>query len=514
MSDLDYLNVVDEKREGARIFKIFGRRKLAFFLPFYGLLTLVAIFITTVAPKYQAKGIIEVQRKATADAASANEIDERLVRVQQIMQTNTVVEEMIRKHNIYGDAFTEADKQSIMKRFRKSMAIERVDAEVVNARTGRESATTVAFDVKFRHEDPEMAYVVTNELIERVLALSEASRERSSAATSSVLNKNASRLEKTVGDLEAKLTAFRREHAGKLPEQLVSNLQAAQSAQSQLLGIDSEIRSLQQEKSFVEAELATTDRYSSLVTSTGERVMNDSENVRLLEVQLAEARRRYSAEHPDILRLDRQLREAKAAAGGDAPARLDQKANNPAYITLRSKLRSTEARLGSLQISRGELRSKLSRMERLSAGAPNIEKKYLALQRDYDEAVRNLNEARRKVSSAEVNTEIGNSETGDRLSLIEKPEIPAEPDKPVRLSIAVLGSLFAAFVGMAIAILIDFLDRTVRDVDDLIKIMNEPPLGVIGRIDSPADAFSRKMSVLLIAVVPLLLAAFLFLRLA
>lgn len=514
MSDLDYLDTVDDKREGARVFKILGRRKLAFFLPFYGLLALVALAVTVVTPKYQAKGTIEVQRKAANATAVANEIDERLVRVQQTIQTNAVVEEIIRKYNVYGDDFTEADKQKIMDRFRKAMAIERVDAEVVDTRTGRESSTTVAFDVKFRDEDPQMALQVTEELVERVMQLSEESRRRSSEATAEVLEQNAARMEKIAGDLEARLAEFRRVNAGKLPEQSASNLQAVQSTQTQLLSVDAEVRSLQQEQAFAEAELATTDQYTGLVTSTGERIMNNSENLRLLQVQLAEARRKYSAEHPDIRRLERQLREAQAAAGSSAGPVLPERANNPAYITLRSKLRSIEARLGSLQRSRGELRDKLSRLERLAVGTPAIEKQYLALERDYNEAITNLNEARQKVADAELNVAIGDSETGDRLSLIEKPEVPVEPDKPVRLSIGVLGSLLAVFVGLAIAVLVDLMDRTVRDVSDLIKIMNEPPLGVIGKIDSTADVFSRNMGTLMVIAVPLLIAAFLFLRLA
>ncbi len=513
MSDLDYLDSMDDKREGARVFKILGRRKLAFFLPFYGLLALVAIAITLATPKYQSKGTIEVQRKAVSGQSAANEVDERLVRVQQTIQTNAVVEEIIRKFNVFGDDFTEADKLKVMDRFRKSMLIERVDAEVVDSRTGRESSTTVAFDVAFRHPDPAMAHQVTQELVERVMTLSEESRQRSSAATSDVLSKNAARMEKIAGDLEAKLAEFRRVNAGKLPEQSASNLQTIQSTQSQLLSVDSEIRSLQQEKAFAEAELATTNRYSGLVTSTGERVLNDSENIRLINIQLAEARRKYSAEHPDIRRLERQLREAQAAAGTSDPI-VPERANNPAYITLRSKLRSIEARLGSLQTSRGELRNRVSRMEQLAVGSPAIEKQYLALEREYNEAISNLNDARNKVSSAELNVAIGDSETGDRLSLIEKPVIPVEPDKPIRLSIGVLGSLLALFVGLAIAVLADLMDRTVRDVSDLLKIMNEPPLGVIGRIDSAGDVFSRNMGVLLIVVIPCLIAAFLFLRLA
>lgn len=513
MSDLDYLDSVEDKRESARVFKILGRRKLAFFVPFYGLLALVAIAITVVTPKYQSKGTIEVQRKAVNNQESANEVDERVARVQQNIQTNAMVEEIIRKYNVYGDDFTEADKQKVMERFRRAMAIERVDAEVVDARTGRESATTVAFDVMFRHKDPQMAFQVTEELVERVLKLSEESRKRNSEATAQVLTQNAERMERVAAELEAKLAEFRRANAGKLPEQSASNLQTIQSTQAQLLSVDSEIRSLQQEQAFAEAELATTDKYIGLVTSTGERVLNNSENIRLLRTQLAEARRKYSSEHPDIRRLERQLREAQQGAGSDAPV-VPERANNPAYITLRSKLRSIEARLGSLQTSRGELRSKLSRLERLTAGTPAIEKAYLALEREYNEAVSNLNEARQKVTEAELDVAIGDSETGDRLFVIEKPEVPAEPDKPVRMSIGVLGTILALFVGFAVAVLADLMDRTVRDVNDLIKIMSEPPLGVIGRIDSAADVFSRNMGTLLIAVVPFLIAAFLFLRLA
>jgi len=231
---------------------------------------------------------------------------------------------------------------------------------------------------------------------------------------------------------------------------------------------------------------------------------------------LAEARRKYSAQHPDIRRLERQLREAQDASSSAQPvlSERDRRPSNPAYITLRSKLQSIEARMGSLQVSRGELRNKLSRMEQRSVGAPAIEKEYLGMQREYEQAVRNLNEAKQKVANAELNVAIGDSATGDRLSLIESPVVPVAPDKPIRLAVAVLGSLLALICGFAVAILTDLMDKTVRDVGDLLKIMNEPPLGVIARIESASDVFARNMSRLLLVAVPCLIAAFLFLRLA
>ena len=514
MNDSEFVQLDGDRQEGGRLLKVLGRRKLAFFLPLYLMLALVALGITLVTPKYESRASLQVQRQSLtgADALeAAKQADKRLARVQQSMQTNANIEQLIREYNVFS---LDVEKpQLVIDQFRKSMAFERIDADLVDDRTGRRSTTTLAFEVAFRHPDPQVANDVTEALTNQLLDLSNAARQSEGEATATVLTQNSERLEKVAEELETRLTEFRRQHSGKLPEEAATNFQGVQSTQTQLLAIDGEVRSLQLERARVEAELANTNPFGRMVATDGTTVLSNDENVRVLKTQLAEARRKYSAEHPDIRRLERQLREAEAAAGSSGLTSIERAPDNPAYITLRSTLGSIDSRLGSLQITRGELRSKLDGLEQRLAGAPEIQKQYLALQREYDQAVNEVEDARTKVAEAELSIAIGNSDTGDRLTLIEAPVVATAPDKPVRLAVGVLGTLMALFAAFAFAVLVDFFDRSVRDVSDLIGLTGEPPLGVISRISSRGESALGTLGYVMMVASPLLIAAFLYLKL-
>ncbi|MEM9603911.1 MAG: hypothetical protein AAGA11_13680 [Pseudomonadota bacterium] len=514
MNDSEFVQLDGERQEGGRLFKVLGRRKIAFFLPLYAALALVALAITLVTPKYESRASLQVQRQSLtgADAIeAARQADKRLARVQQTMQTNANIETLIRENDVF--PLDVENPQSVIDKFRSSMAFERIDTDLVDDRTGRRSTTTLAFEVAFRHPDPVVAHDVTNALTDQLLALSNAARQSEGEATAAVLQENAERLASVAEGLEAQLTAFRREHSGKLPEEAATNFQAVQSTQAQLLAVDAEVRSLQLERARVEAELANTNPFGRMVATDGTTVLSNDENVRVLKTQLAEARRKYSAEHPDIRRLERQLREAESAAGESGLTSIERAPDNPAYITLRSTLGSLDSRLGSLQITRGELRTKLDGLELRLAGAPEIEKQYLSLQREYEQAVSEVEDARAKVADAELSLAIGNSDTGDRLTLIEAPVVATSPDKPVRLAVGVLGTLMAVFGSFALAILVDFFDRSVRDVSDLISLTGEPPLGVISRISSAGDTALNTIGYVMMVATPLLIGAFLYLQL-
>lgn len=514
MNDSDFVQLDDQGHEGGRLFKVLGRRKLVFFLAFYTALALVAVAITLVTPKYQSRASLQVQRQSlsgTESIEAARQADKRLARVQQAMQTNANIEKLIREHSVY--SLDVENPLPVIDRFRNAMAFERIDTDLVDDRTGRRSTTTLAFEVAFRHPDAQIAHDVTEALSNQLLNLSNAARQSEGEATAAVLQQNADRLAGAAEALELQLTEFRREHSGKLPEEAATNFRIAQNTQAQVLALDGEARSLQLERSRVEAELANTNPYGRMVATDGTTVLSNDENVRVLKTQLAEARRKYSPEHPDIRRLERQLREAEAAAGDSGLTSVERAPDNPAYITLRSTLASIDARLSSLQVTRGELRTRLDSLESRLAGAPDIEKQYLALQREYEQVVSDVESARAKVADVELSLAIGNSETGDRLLLIEAPVVATSPDKPVRLAVGFLGFLMALFGSFALSILTDFFDRSVRDVSDLISLTGEPPLGVISHISGAGELALGFIGYAMIAVTPLLIAAFLYFRL-
>ena len=61
---------------------------------------------------------------------------------------------------------------------------------------------------------------------------------------------------------------------------------------------------------------------------------------------------------------------------------------------------------------------------------------------------------------------------------------------------------------------LDFFDRSVRDVSDLIGLTGEPPLGVISRISGPGESMMNMVGYIMMLASPILIGAFLYLKLS
>ena len=89
------------------------------------------------------------------------------------------------------------------------------------------------------------------------------------------------------------------------------------------------------------------------------------------------------------------------------------------------------------------------------------------------------------------NLETGDS--GERLSLIEPPRVPANPVSPDRISLTFLGIVLAIALGLGAASLAEAMDTAVRGQRDVYELLGMPPMGIIPYVETPADTAKRLM---------------------
>src|SRR5262249_53191541 len=124
------------------------------------------------------------------------------------------------------------------------------------------------------------------------------------------------------------------------------------------------------------------------------------------KAQLARAQEKYAPEHPDVVRLTREVEElGKAVAAAPATgerAKEREHADNPAYIQVKGQVDAVVVERASAVKKRDELRAKLDEYERRLAQAPAVERQYHELSRDLDSAQLKYQEMRAKQSEAQV----------------------------------------------------------------------------------------------------------------
>jgi uncharacterized protein involved in exopolysaccharide biosynthesis len=221
----------------------------------------------------------------------------------------------------------------------------------------------------------------------------------------------------------------------------------------------------------------------------------------LLREKLSEARQKYSEEHPDVKKLyleaaqvEKALRDTsfpKSTDFLDAPAAPD----NPAYVTLKTQLDTVIANLKAENSKKVQLGKKLDAYEKRVQGAPAVERDYLALNRDYDNAVKKYDELKNKQLEAQMGLSLEKDAKAGRLTVVEPARIPTAPASPNRRAIILLSAVLGLIVGIGTASVAEYVDRTVHGTRGILAVFEAPPLASIPFIPNEADFLRKRRQV-------------------
>ena len=232
------------------------------------------------------------------------------------------------------------------------------------------------------------------------------------------------------------------------------------------------------------------DALEEEVGGTGDTEELERRREKLL-AELAAARKRYSNEHPDVKRLERQLESLLAVLGESRSETSNPTSpkgpDNPAYVQLATQLEAIGSEVGALRGQHSALQQRLKMFEKRVSEAPEIEREYLVLRRDYENAVATYREVKSKLTVAEIGESLEEKRKSERFTLIEPPTSPTEPIKPNRLAILFIGLVFSLSAGAGTAALFESFDQSIYGPKQLAGITGVPPLVVVPYIQNRAD---------------------------
>ncbi len=496
--------------------------------------------------------------------------DQRIQLISQRVMTSQNLMGIAERYDLYPWLRRTQARETVVERMRDDIKMKMISANVVDPRSGRPMQATIAFTVAYDSRSPVLALKVANELTSLYLEENLALRTAAARQSAAFLTGEADKIAADIQTLAQQISAFKSKHPDGTPEFSQTNVQMQDRAELDLRETRARIGSLEQQKILIDAQLLQMSPTSQMFTETGQRIMSPSDRLktrkaeladfkarygathpdvvkaqreieglqtevsadgsandllRKLEdarTQLAAARVRYSADHPDVIRLSRTVSDIeKQLAGIPAIERVRQartNPDNPAYIQLKAQADSLTSEKELMERRAIELQRRLDDYQRKLAAAPEVEREYRRLLRDYDNAQTKYQEVRLKQREAESSQNLETERKGERFTLIEpplSPESPISPNRPVLLLLGLFASLvLAGGAGFSL----DALNPAVRGPMDLTRLVEVAPLAAIPRIPSSDDPVKRPGSrmrwglVVLGGVVTVLVSLHIFVR--
>jgi polysaccharide biosynthesis transport protein len=501
-------------------------------LPIAALALMLAIGLPSV---YQSSGFIEIEEaqnlgKVVGDAS--NEplyADQYVASLGAIVLSTTSLRKLLQEHQLYEDQ--NEDPQAAIARLKEDIDVDIVTMQILDPSTGREREVVSAFTVAFDHRDPQRAFQGAQWLVNSYLQANRLDRQRQAETAAKFYSNEAERVRKEVADLEAKLADFKLKNAGTLPELTEVNMGSMERAERDLRDAEGQLQALRRERVMLASQLqqartaapegaslrALEDEYArkriqydpshpDLIalrrqidmmkrggSTTGMTLRQQLANERAV---MAEARQRYSEDHPDVRRIARNISalEARIAAGETADHSIA--ADSPVAIGLQGQLNATDTQIGALQARSTELRSRMAQLEERLAMTPQVEREYQTVTRDLTSARAKYEELVKRRMDSEVSEAAIAGGRADKFRVVQAPGVPNDPAKPKRLALFLIGVVLAGVIALTVTVAIEAMDQSVRGSRDIRDILGVSPLGTVPLISNTLSLSMRKKRLL------------------
>lgn len=506
----------------------------------------VAVFVAAVVlafvlpPKYRSSATILIEQQEVPKDIIASTVtgyaNQRLQIIQQRVLTQENLLRISEKLGVHKAPLAKEKAAAIAGKMRSNAKIESVSANVTDPRSGASMMATIAFKLSYDADSPELAQKVADELVSLFLNENLRIRTQKAEQTSGFLAEEEERLSRHIAELEAKLAAYKERNTGRLPELMNLNMSLMEQTQRDVENLDRQIVNLEERRLHLQGQLAQVEPYTGTGPGgrlkelqaqylaavatysadhpdvaklrreidllrkesglTEERDAAEGE-LKIVRTELARARNSYSDTHPDVVRLKKReavLEDRLRSSIGGSALGVALRPDNPAYISLRTQLDTVELSLKATREQLTRARQRLFEYETRLVQTPRIEQEGLALRREYEGATRKYQEIKQSLMGAEVAVELEKGARGERYSLLDPPDLPESPHFPNRRAFVLLGLVLGLGGGVGLASLAEYMDRTIRGSRAISMVLRTAPLAAIPYIHNGQEPYVKGTS--------------------
>lgn len=510
-----------------------------------GPIAIGALVVALALPdRYSSAGLISIEQqrlegvRSSTRTASDEFVQEYVRSLSSTLLTEKELEPAVKELPLYPDL--QSDLSAAAGQMASDTRIDMVRSTILDPMSGREREIITGFRVVYTNKDPKLAYSGATWLTNAFIKADRSRRAGREQETAEFFAKEADRVSNEMAGLEEKLANHRRRNFGRLPELNAVNLNSLDRMERDLENVQLQIGMLRKDRVFIQQRLAESTttfgnadelaraeeelrrksgQYDAshpdivslrrqiealrLAGTTNARGGNGTalqDQLAALQASLTETRQRYSADHPDVKRIERQIATLQTRINS-GEVTVATGVRTAASEQLAVQLRSTDTQIASLESRAAELRGKLGTVENRMAEAPEVERETAGLQRDINQSRTKYEQLLNSRMDAEITKSAIEEGKADEFRVMQPAFQPGSPSEPKRAAIGIIGLVLAAILALTGAGVAEMLDPTVRSSADLRSLLSVSPLAVVPRIRTPQDVEKESRSWKLAAAV-------------
>lgn len=468
---------------------------------------------------YESKALIRITPQQIPEnmvsAAVTQALADRVTAMQQVILSRAVLTTIIKNFGLYKREQSRMPMEDVVEDMRRKIGVQPVGGNPSSSRT------VPAFQVTFSYEDRILAQRVVQDLTTRFLDESIRNRTDATFQTAQFLQDEVTQAKKELDAAENKLSEFRMQNNGRLPDQVEGNMHQMVALNGQVQFLESQINRTNSDRLKAQGELTILrDRLQVLkkepehiapTIPKSEKLLEVEREIAALDNMLSVVRQKFTENHPDVesvkdrLVIVRKRRDqiAKDDEALRAAAPSFKPPINPMLVReqrdIEENIQRLQSHIASLDTQVEQYTKEQKRNLELSRNfqgriesAPLGDQKFTELLREREMVKLKYLEMSSKLGKAQVAKEMEARKQGELLDILDPASLASKPTDPKREMIIPIGAAMGLLLGVVIAGAREMKDTSLKNLKDVRAYTQMAILGSIPLLENDFVVRRRK----------------------
>jgi polysaccharide chain length determinant protein (PEP-CTERM system associated) len=453
--------------------------------------------------KYESTATILVEGQRVSDALVKNletgDPNDKLSSMKARIMSNSTLQPIVERFGLF-------DTRGLSMDARVAELQAAIHEDPVEQMAQTHASSLPGFHISVTLSDPHLAQQVCSEITSMFLEEDIRTREAHGRDTMNFMNDEVRNAQTKMNEQADALAKFKQQYLGALPDQEATNLTLLTGTNTQIDAVNQAIAREESAKSYLETELASqlsawkASRTQS-TTGTPNASTLDSE-LKKREDELAVLQEKYADNFPNVKAKQQEVDDLKKkiAAADANPAPPEKKPDTTATASavepeiiqqLRARIASSNLTIQDKERQLQKLQSDFKMYQSRVQSSPVVEAKYNELTRDSVAAQAYYNQLLHNSNEAATAAALENRQQGEQFKLLDSASLPEKPTFPNPLLFAGGGFGGGLLLGLAIVILLEIRDKSLRTEGDVELLLKLPILAMVPVMDKSSSAVSR-----------------------